>query len=158
METSPFAIGVAVGAILSFLASFLYSKVQDSDIAEFNLSGNFKTPCKLILVVRNDLGMGKGKIAAQCSHATLGIYKKLVSKHHPLLGAWEAQGQAKITVQVKDEKEMLALKEKALTRGLPSYIVEDAGRTQIAAGSKTVLAIFGGVKQLDDVTGHLKLL
>ncbi|MCD7465769.1 hypothetical protein HAX54_001878, partial [Datura stramonium] len=32
---------------------------------------------KMVLVVRNDLKMGKGKIAAQCSHATLGLYKKL---------------------------------------------------------------------------------
>lgn len=27
----------------------------------------------MVLVVRNDLKMGKGKAAAQCSHATLGI-------------------------------------------------------------------------------------
>uniref|UniRef100_A0A0A9DCY0 peptidyl-tRNA hydrolase n=1 Tax=Arundo donax TaxID=35708 RepID=A0A0A9DCY0_ARUDO len=31
---------------------------------------------KMVLVVRNDLKMGKGKIAAQCSHATLGLFKK----------------------------------------------------------------------------------
>ena len=28
-------------------------------------------PAKMVLVVRNDLKMGKGKVAAQCSHATL---------------------------------------------------------------------------------------
>lgn len=33
---------------------------------------------KMVLVVRNDLKMGKGKIAAQCSHATLGLYKKVL--------------------------------------------------------------------------------
>lgn len=43
--------------------------------------------------------------------------------------------------------------------GLPTYIVHDAGRTQIAAGSQTVLAIGPGPKTtIDRVTGHLSLL
>ena len=47
----------------------------------------------------------------------------------------------------------------ALQRGLPAYIVHDAGRTQIAAGSQTVLAIGPGPKSVvDTVTGHLSLL
>ena len=32
-------------------------------------------PLKMVLVVRTDLDMGKGKIAAQCGHATLAAYK-----------------------------------------------------------------------------------
>ena len=31
---------------------------------------------KMMLVVRNDLKMGKGKIGAQCGHATLGAYNR----------------------------------------------------------------------------------
>ncbi len=47
----------------------------------------------------------------------------------------------------------------ASNSGLMSYLVVDAGRTQIAAGSKTVLAIGPAPKsQLDEITGHLKLL
>jgi peptidyl-tRNA hydrolase, PTH2 family len=34
-----------------------------------------------VLVVRTDLGMSSGKIAAQCSHATLACYKALNSKN-----------------------------------------------------------------------------
>ena len=30
---------------------------------------------KMVLVVREDLKMGKGKIGAQCGHATLGSYR-----------------------------------------------------------------------------------
>jgi PTH2 family peptidyl-tRNA hydrolase len=30
---------------------------------------------KLVMVVREDLKMGKGKIGAQCGHATLGAYE-----------------------------------------------------------------------------------
>ena len=43
--------------------------------------------------------------------------------------------------------------------GLPVFVVHDAGRTQVAAGSRTVLAIGPAAKsQVDRVTGHLKLL
>lgn len=33
----------------------------------------------MVLVVRSDLKMGKGKIGAQCGHAVLGAYKKMVA-------------------------------------------------------------------------------
>jgi peptidyl-tRNA hydrolase len=41
---------------------------------------------------------------------------------------------------------------------MPVYLVEDAGRTQIAAGSRTVLGIFGPVAVFEGVTDHLKLM
>jgi len=53
---------------------------------------------------------------------------------------------------------MLELKEKAKALNIPAYIVHDAGRTQIAAGSATVLALGPStIPLLDQVTGHLKL-
>lgn len=33
----------------------------------------------MVLVVRSNLKMGKGKIGAQCGHAVLGAYKKMVA-------------------------------------------------------------------------------
>ncbi len=51
------------------------------------------------------------------------------------------------------------LAHQALSSGLPAYIVHDAGRTQIAAGSQTVLAIGPGPKShIDRITGGLSLL
>ena len=52
-----------------------------------------------------------------------------------------------------------ALEARAVSAGMPTYIVHDAGRTQIPAGSQTVLAIGPAPKSLiDQITGHLKLL
>lgn len=51
---------------------------------------------KLVLVVRTDLKMGKGKIAAQCSHATLKAYKQSSVYNKPMLKAWEKIGQPKV--------------------------------------------------------------
>ncbi|OAR02868.1 hypothetical protein LLEC1_01757 [Akanthomyces lecanii] len=121
--------------------------------------------CKLVLVVRTDLGMTKGKIAAQCSHATLACYKALADNPDPnsterkMLARWEKHGQAKIAVQLKSQDEMLQLCRKARGMGLTAEVVKDAGRTQIEAGSMTVLGVGPAPKSLiDEVTGHLKLL
>jgi peptidyl-tRNA hydrolase len=47
----------------------------------------------------------------------------------------------------------------ALQAGMPCYLVHDAGRTQIPAGSQTVLAIGPAPKsKVDQLTGHLRLL
>ncbi|EGU81022.1 PTH2 family peptidyl-tRNA hydrolase [Fusarium oxysporum f. sp. raphani 54005] len=120
--------------------------------------------CKLVLVVRTDLGMTKGKIAAQCSHATLACYKALsrAPSNSPLskiLKRWERLGQAKIAVQVKSQDEMLELRRKARSLGITAEVIQDAGRTQIEAGSMTVLGVGPAPRSLvDQVTGGLKLL
>ncbi|OMO55033.1 Peptidyl-tRNA hydrolase, PTH2 [Corchorus capsularis] len=113
---------------------------------------------KMVLVVRNDLKMGKGKIAAQCSHATLGLYKKLLHRAPKALDRWEMCAQPKVVVKIDSEEDMLVLQERAKSLNLPTHITIDAGRTQIAPNSRTVMAILGPIEMVDDVTGGLKLL
>ncbi|PHH91804.1 hypothetical protein CDD83_10227 [Cordyceps sp. RAO-2017] len=120
--------------------------------------------CKLVLVVRTDLGMTKGKMAAQCAHATLACFKRLAraapdSPQRRMLARWERHGQAKIALQVKSEAEMGELRRRALAAGLVAELVQDAGRTQIEAGTTTVLGVGPAPKTaVDQITGHLKLL
>jgi peptidyl-tRNA hydrolase len=138
---------------------------DDDDEGTTTTSGGIRdftilsAPFKMVLCVNMELQMGKGKIAAQCGHATLGAYKR-AARHAPsTLKSWEYIGQAKVCLKVPTEAEMHALRDLARQAGLVTYIVEDAGRTQIAAGSRTVLAIGPApVKELDQITGHLKLL
>ncbi|XP_073316134.1 uncharacterized protein [Primulina huaijiensis] len=113
---------------------------------------------KMVLVVRNDLKMGKGKIAAQCSHATLGLYKKLLNRAPKSLNRWEMCGQVKVVVKIESEDDMLVLQERAKSLNIPTHITIDAGRTQIAPNSRTVMAVLGPADLVDDVTGGLKLL
>mmetsp|Transcript_1814 Transcript_1814/g.3459 ORF Transcript_1814/g.3459 Transcript_1814/m.3459 type:complete len:182 (-) Transcript_1814:152-697(-) len=140
-----------------------FSEADDDDCNALGLTTK-KDPrgeYKLVLCVRQDLGMGKGKIAAQCCHATLGIYKKLskISPDYPALRIWEHHAQPKIALKVKDEEELNQLRTAANALNLPTIVIHDAGRTQIAAGSATVLAIGpASVALIDEVTGHLKLL
>lgn len=156
-------------------------KEDDSEEEQGELSsfeGN-KEECKLVLVVRTDLGMTKGglrnglldlqtwthsptgKIAAQCSHATLACYKHFLSHApgSPILKRWEQLGQAKVALQVGSEEQMEMLQAQAVSLGLCAQVIHDAGRTQIASGSATVCGIGPGPKSvIDQVTGHLKLL
>ena len=102
-----------------------------------------------------------GKIAAQCSHATLACYKTLVRADpaHPVLKRWERLGQAKVALKVDTEEDMLMLQAQAVSLGLCAQVIHDAGRTQIASGSATVLGIGPAPKsKIDEVTGHLRLL
>ncbi|XP_051176096.1 peptidyl-tRNA hydrolase 2, mitochondrial [Leptopilina boulardi] len=112
---------------------------------------------KMVLVIRKDLKMGKGKAAAQCAHAAVASYK-MALKYPSILNAWEDCGQMKITVQVDDEVSLLEVYKHAKSLGLITNVIQDAGRTQIARGSKTVCAVGPGpFKKIDKVTGHLKL-
>ncbi|KAI7869943.1 peptidyl-tRNA hydrolase [Spinellus fusiger] len=113
----------------------------------------------MVFVVRSDLGMTKGKIAAQCGHATLACYKSVKQSNPEILRAWECSGQAKIALKASSEDELDMLQAIALSHQLTAQSIRDAGRTQIAAGSKTVLGIGPGpIELINEVTGHLKLL
>ncbi|OMH78650.1 Peptidyl-tRNA hydrolase 2, mitochondrial [Zancudomyces culisetae] len=75
-----------------------------------------------------------------------------------MLKAWELTGQAKVTLKVDSEEEMMEMYKKAKKLGLTAEYICDAGRTQIAAGSKTVLGVGPYTADvIDQVTGHLKL-
>lgn len=114
---------------------------------------------KMVLCVNDELKMGKGKVAAQCAHASMGVVQRLMRKAPGLLAQYEQWGQAKIALRVPTTAELLDLAAAAAGLGLPVYVVQDAGRTQIPAGSRTVAAIGPGPKSvIDKVTGHLKLL
>ncbi|GLC46928.1 hypothetical protein PLESTB_001896700 [Pleodorina starrii] len=118
-----------------------------------------KEELKMVLCVNMSLKMGTGKVGAQCAHAAVGVLWSHYQSHNVAIRQWEMYGQPKIALKVGDESEMADLESKAVSLGMPTYIVHDAGRTQIAAGSQTVLAIGPAPKsQLDTVTGHLRLL
>ncbi|XP_027886152.1 peptidyl-tRNA hydrolase 2, mitochondrial [Xiphophorus couchianus] len=113
---------------------------------------------KMVLVVRNDLKMGKGKVAAQCSHAAVSAYKQVQRRSPELLRQWEYCGQPKVVVKAPDEDTLINLLGRAREVGLTVSLIQDAGRTQIAPGSRTVLGIGPGPAELvDSVTGDLKL-
>ena len=68
------------------------------------------------------------------------------------------QPQAKIAVKCPTEAELMEIRDAAAARGISFYLVRDAGHTQVAPGSKTVLALGPApVATFDEFTRHLKL-
>lgn len=120
--------------------------------------GILDAPYKMLLCVNTDLNMGKGKIAAQCCHAAVGCYKRSCNICPAAIRAWERTGCAKVALKCPDLNELERIARIASSKGIPLYLVEDAGRTQIAAGSRTVLGLFGPVNVFDGITDHLKLV
>ena len=120
-----------------------------------------KGPLKQVILVRMDLKMGVGKIAAQCSHAALKAYKEMNRSDvgRKLTELWETSGQAKVVLKVNDEDHMRSLADEASKLGINVATIRDAGRTQIPSGSMTVCALGpASAEQIDRVTGALKLL
>lgn len=97
---------------------------------------------------------------AQCAHAAVGIVDELHEQGcGSLLLQWEEAGQPKICLRARDNIELRELRKAARAANLPTFQVADAGRTQVAAGSHTVLAIGPAPKSaIDRITGHLRLL
>lgn len=103
--------------------------------------------------------MGKGKIAAQCCHAAVGCYKRAKKQCPRAVQAWEHTGCAKIALKCPTQDEMESIAVAAVEKDIPAYLVEDAGRTQIAAGSRTVLGLGPAPASVfEGVTSHLKLM
>ncbi|XP_051891496.1 peptidyl-tRNA hydrolase 2, mitochondrial isoform X1 [Pristis pectinata] len=165
--TTPLALGILAGigsglclgwmVRRRFLGSLKSMPTVHNTVTETSVmgeSGNYK----MVLVVRNDLKMGKGKVAAQCSHAAVSAYRQLQIRNPDLLRQWEYCGQPKVVVKAPDEDSIMGLLMHAKELGLTISLIQDAGRTQIASGSRTVLGIGPASAELvDQVTGHLKL-
>ncbi len=111
---------------------------------------------KQVMVVRTDLKMGKGKIAAQCCHGSIGAYKKTSPSK---IKKWENEAYAKVICKVSSVEELLNLKNEAEKKNISNFLVVDAGRTQIPSSTVTVLGLGPEEDEIiDKVTGNLKLL
>lgn len=114
---------------------------------------------KQVIVFRSDLRLSKGKLAAQAGHAAVSAAEEAHKRHRSWWEAWMFEGQRKIAVKVKTEKELLALEEQARDLGLPNALIVDRGLTQIPEGTVTCLGIGPApAVKMDRLTGKLPLL
>jgi PTH2 family peptidyl-tRNA hydrolase len=112
---------------------------------------------KLALVVRTDLGMGRGKIAAQVAHAAVAAV--LAGLGGADLAAWLQEGQPKVVLKVADGAQLEDVVRQARAADLPTEVICDAGRTQVSPGTLTCCALGpADTNRIDAVTGALSLL
>lgn len=124
----------------------------------------------MVIAVRKDLNMRKGKIAAQSAHSAMKVWFDRMDKTEdgnyktrdltPEMIEWKENDFTKIVVGVNSEQDIYDLAEKAKAINIPYAIMIDNGFTEFA-GRKTVTCIaIGPAKSdvLDPITGGLPLL
>lgn len=110
---------------------------------------------KQVILVRKDLKMSKGKVAAQVAH---GAVEAVLKSDKSKVSTWRNQGMKKVTLSVNSEKELYKFLQIAKDSGIVTALIKDAGRTEITPGSVTVLAIGPDEENvIDTVTSELSI-
>jgi PTH2 family peptidyl-tRNA hydrolase len=114
---------------------------------------------KQVIVFRSDLKLSKGKIAAQAGHAAISAAEETRKRHKAWLEAWMKEGQCKIAVKVRSEKELVELEKQAKDLALPCALIIDRGFTEVPPGTVTCLGIGPApAEKVDKITGMLPLV
>lgn len=122
-----------------------------------------RTKNKMVIVMRKDLQMTKGKYVAQGSHASLGlvldIQKRDNNEHKQVLEDWLSDSFTKVAVGVQSEDELLKLYRQAQDMNLATTLITDNGWTMFnGVKTNTCISILGESNKIDLITGELKLL
>lgn len=124
---------------------------------------------KQVIVVRKDLNMRKGKIAAQVAHASMKFLvdndesqrgDELIIKLTPAEAMWLSGSFTKIVVGVDSEEALQDLIFKAEMSDVEVHSIVDAGKTEFNGVPTLTCAAFGPctAEELDKITGSLKLI
>jgi PTH2 family peptidyl-tRNA hydrolase len=125
---------------------------------------------KQVIVMRTDLNMRKGKMAAQAAHASLGAILMLRTKWDTpndmhlyvpeIVKEWFAHSFTKVVVGIDSEEALVELDTQLSFSGIIHKLIRDNGTTEFH-GVPTYTCLAAGPDYsdvLDVFTGHLKLL
>ncbi len=114
---------------------------------------------KMVIVIREDLGLSRGKTAVQVAHAAVSCALNAKKKRSIVFRKWFDEGQRKVAVKVKGLKELYELKSQAESMGIGTALISDAGLTEVEPGTVTCLGIGPDKSEnIDRITGNLPLL
>jgi peptidyl-tRNA hydrolase, PTH2 family len=115
---------------------------------------------KQVIILRKDLKLKVGKACAQAAHSAVGASLAVFTRFKGLFSEWESQGMKKVVLAVKSEKELLNIYDQAMAKGIPAYLVRDAGLTTFHGIPTVTCCAIGPTDnwQIDPLVGHLKLL
>lgn len=115
---------------------------------------------KMVLIVRQDIRLSKGKTSSQCAHAAVMCYERSLScGRKNFLDTWKVLGQPKVVLRIENAQQMEKLYSLATSQGIIAVLVHDAGRTEIPSGTLTVLGLGPDCSdKLKEIVGKLKVL
>ncbi|MCQ2086189.1 MAG: peptidyl-tRNA hydrolase Pth2 [archaeon] len=121
--------------------------------------GSSNEEYKIVIVVRTDLKMSPGKIAAQVAHAAVSCAIVSEKKHFREFNTWYSEGQKKVVLRVNSLEELYKIKSEADINAINNCLIADSGRTEIIPGSITCIGLGPSTDSiLDKITGDLSLL
>ena len=113
---------------------------------------------KLVVVARTDLGISKGKMAAQVAHAAVNCSLQSKKSDSSNFKKWYSDGQKKVVVKIANESSLRQLQQHARDIGLINSLITDAGLTEVPPGTVTCLGIGPATEtKINEVTGKLSL-
>ena len=114
---------------------------------------------KMVIVMRSDIKMTKGKLAAQAAHAAVNCAFAAKKKDPRGFDKWYSEGQKKVVLKVDSLERLYVIKAIVDANSINSSLITDAGRTEIAPGSVTCIGIGPSTDAiLDKITGELSML
>lgn len=117
---------------------------------------------KMIIVMRNDLNMRKGKMAAQAAHCASAFLIDKLERNVPFNAIerqWIQTGAKKICVRVDSEDDLIKVYNEAIDAGLRAYLITDMGLTEFNGPTKICIGIGPDyANKIDPITLNLKLL
>lgn len=111
---------------------------------------------KQAIVIRKDLEMTKGKLAAQACHACLKAYRESIDLHPSRTKEWLTQGGKKVVLWADDKTHLIEIKE-SISNNIPCEEIVDSGYTELEPGTLTCIGIGPArEEEIDKYTGKLK--
>ena len=112
---------------------------------------------KLVLLVRDDLKMSKGKIVAQCGHAICSAICS--SDNKSKIDIWREMGETIIALRVPNLITMCMIMDIANRKGVVNGTITDAGLTEVSPNTITVGYLGPDLNEkIDKLSGQLRLL
>ena len=111
---------------------------------------------KQVILVRTDLKLPKGKLGAQCAHASV---EAALKSSRDAVDEWRSEGGKKVVLKVEGLEELRRYKAAAEKDKIVTALITDAGHTTVEPGTVTCLGIGPDKEEkIDNLTGKLRIL
>jgi PTH2 family peptidyl-tRNA hydrolase len=114
---------------------------------------------KMVMVIRTDLKMSKGKMIVQACHAAVESSEVAKRENREIWKKWRNGSSKKVALRIESLEELIELHNNTLQLKLSCALIKDAGLTELPPGTTTALGIGPDKSEvIDKITGQLQLI
>jgi len=114
---------------------------------------------KMVMVIRTDLKMSKGKMIVQACHAAVESSEVAKRENREIWKKWRNGSSKKVALRIESLEALLELYNNTLQLKVSCALIKDAGLTELPPGTTTALGIGPDKSEvIDKITGQLQLI